>query len=380
MIRWAILTGEYPPQAGGVSDYTALIARRLTAEGDTVHVFAPATTSGAELADPGVTVHRLPGQFGPRSLTILDRLLSTRPLPDRILVQYVPHAFGFKAMNLLFAVWIASRARRLAPVWVMFHEVAFPFSWRPLKHVALGATTHVMARLLAGAADRVFVSVPAWGQMLKWICSGGRGPEWLPVPCTLETDPAPEAVGAVRSQVARVGMPLVGHFGTFGCLVADLLVPALLELLRLAPNTRILLVGRGSVEFATRFKATHPEWTTRVEATGGLPAQTVSAHLQACDVLIQPFPDGVSSRRTSAMAGLANGVPVVTNLGFLSEPLWACHAVVAAPTPDPIAIAKLGAALLADPVARTDLGRRAVALYRNTFAVEHTIAKLREAQ
>ena len=29
MTHWAILTGEYPPQPGGVSDYTRLVARGI---------------------------------------------------------------------------------------------------------------------------------------------------------------------------------------------------------------------------------------------------------------------------------------------------------------------------------------------------------------
>jgi hypothetical protein len=36
-LTWAILTGEYPPQAGGVSDYTRLVARGLAECGDRVH-------------------------------------------------------------------------------------------------------------------------------------------------------------------------------------------------------------------------------------------------------------------------------------------------------------------------------------------------------
>ena len=31
--RWHVITGEYPPQPGGVSDYSRLVARRLAAEG-----------------------------------------------------------------------------------------------------------------------------------------------------------------------------------------------------------------------------------------------------------------------------------------------------------------------------------------------------------
>jgi hypothetical protein len=40
-IRWHMITGEYPPQAGGVSDYSRVVARGLAAAGDTVHVYAP---------------------------------------------------------------------------------------------------------------------------------------------------------------------------------------------------------------------------------------------------------------------------------------------------------------------------------------------------
>src|SRR5262249_13522359 len=41
MIAWHVLTGEYPPQAGGVSDYTFLLAQSLAAAADTVTVWAP---------------------------------------------------------------------------------------------------------------------------------------------------------------------------------------------------------------------------------------------------------------------------------------------------------------------------------------------------
>ena len=106
MIRWVILTGEYPPQPGGVSDYTRLVAEGLAAVGDEVAVYAPPQSLGPDPAAPGVRVRRLPDRFGLRGLRWLDRELA-RDRPDRVLVQYVPHAFGLKAMNLPFAAWVA---------------------------------------------------------------------------------------------------------------------------------------------------------------------------------------------------------------------------------------------------------------------------------
>jgi len=91
---WQILTGEYPPQPGGVSDYTQLLAAGLAADGADVTVWAPPCEAPAPFTHGRVTVHRLPDCFGARSLRAIDAHLRTLPHPRRILVQYVPHAFG----------------------------------------------------------------------------------------------------------------------------------------------------------------------------------------------------------------------------------------------------------------------------------------------
>ena len=340
-------------------------------------MYASPRRSSVETEDPGVAVRRLPGRFGPRSLLALENFLVNRPQPDRILVQYVPHAFGFKAMNLPFALWTAFRLRRVAPVWVMFHEISFPLMRRPLSHALIGATTRIMARSIASTADRIFVSVPAWASFLKRICPRSKPAEWLPVPCNVATEADSSSVAAVREQFAPGGKYLVGHFGTFGDLVADLLAPAFLELLRLVPNSSILLVGRRSDAFRDRLASTNVEFAKRIYATGDS-AAAISAHLRACDVVVQPYPDGISSRRGTAMAALANGVPIVTNLGELSEPLWSDGSVALAATPDPKALSNLAAGLLVDSKTRAQLSQRSLALYRDSFALEKTVARLRE--
>ena len=105
----------------------------------------------------------------------------------------------------------------------------------------------------------------------------------------------------------------------------------------------------------------------------------VAAHLRACDLLLQPYADGVSSRRTSVIAGLANRVPVVTNLGALSEPLWASAGAAVVPGPDPAALAAAAAAVLVlPPESRLALAARGAELNRTEFAVERTIARLRD--
>ena len=373
-----ILTGEYPPQPGGVGDYTRLVAEELAARGDRVAVYAPRHDRGPDPATPGVQVCRLPDRFGIRGLRWLDLELA-RDWPDRVLIQYVPHAFGLKAMNLPFAMWVTSRARRVAPIWVMFHEVAFPFVRRPLRHNLLAAVNRVMVWAIAGAADRVLVSIPGWNELLCEICPRARHGEWLPVPCNVATGADPEAIAAARARYAPdVAAPLVGHFGTFGGLVTDLVVPAMIGLLRNNPRARMLLIGRGSERFIVDIVAAYPELAGRVIGTGELSSDAVAAHLRACDLLLQPYPDGVSSRRTTVMAALANRVPVVTNLGHLSEPLWAASTgITVVAGPDPAALAAASVAVLAlSPESRLALSVRGAELYRSAFSVEQTIARL----
>ena len=46
LTTWHIITGEYPPNPGGVADYTQLVALGLAAHGDSVHVWAPRGSNG----------------------------------------------------------------------------------------------------------------------------------------------------------------------------------------------------------------------------------------------------------------------------------------------------------------------------------------------
>lgn len=377
MTTWAVLTGEYPPQAGGVSDYTRQVCGALAATGDRVTVYAP------PCADPddsvsGVSVFRLPDHFGRRGRTVVEeRLRAERP--DRVLVQYVPQAFGMKGMNLPFARWVRRTLPHMAPVWVMFHEVACPFVRRPLKHNLLAWVTRMMARRIATAADRVFVTIPAWGEMLGRIAPRGKSAEWLPVPSNLPTAVDAAAVTAVRREYPPG--TLVGHFGTFGKLIAEFLEPTLVAVLRGSTGRTATLVGRHGPAFRQGFVSRHPDLAGRVMATGELPPSTAAAHLAACDLLVQPYPDGVSCRRTSAMSGLALGVPVVTNLGTLSEPIWAAEENGVTLSPDATAaglIAAVERTLSLSPAERSACGETGRRWYGERFALERVVRVLRE--
>jgi glycosyltransferase involved in cell wall biosynthesis len=155
------------------------------------------------------------------------------------------------------------------------------------------------------------------------------------------------------------------------------LTPALSQLLVRQPDWSVLLVGRGAEAYALSLKRLVPDADERIHAAEGLTATAVADHLAACDLLLQPYGDGASSRRTSLMAGLALGLPIVTTMGFSTEPIWneeAAAMLVPVGRIDQMveAVEKLGA----DSDARKLLGDRARTTYDKHFSIERTLAQL----
>ena len=124
-----------------------------------------------------------------------------------------------------------------------------------------------MTVVLLNAAQRVWVSIPAWEPMLKPYALGrALSFGWLPIPSNLR-DADTAAVKMVRATHPR---PLVGHLGTYGSLISPLLSGVLVELLRQPDAPRVLLLGTGSQEFARSFLSQHEEWGSAVRASGTL--------------------------------------------------------------------------------------------------------------
>jgi glycosyltransferase involved in cell wall biosynthesis len=368
---WQIITGEYA--VGGVGDYTRRIALSLADSADEVNVWAPMSKNGFP-NDEGVLVHALPGRFGARALMILDHAISAAD-ESVILVQYVPHAFGFKAMNLPFCCWLS--ARRRCKIFVMFHEVAFEAASLHLRHSILEVVTKVMARLVAGAASRIFVSTSSWERMLQPMLRRRLAIESLPVPSNVDVVDDTEAIRETRLSYVPGNAFLIGHFSSYPENIQPYLcqaIPALLSDRRVG----MVLIGRGSKELRQVISARSDHALTRLHATGELGSHEVSLHLSACDLMIQPYPEGITTRRTSTMAAIAHRRPVVTTKGELTEPIWSETAAVSlVPVDDIRNLAATVGHLLDDLGERERLGQAAFNLYRESFDLRHTVNTLR---
>ncbi len=301
--RWHLITGEYPPQLGGVADYTRQLAQGLAAAGDDVIVWSPRVDRPTP-CDDGVTVRRLPGHFGPAALVELDDALARSP--GRIVLQYAPHAFGWKAMNVPLCVWLWARSRGLD---VMFHEVAYPFVARqPLKHQLLAGVHRVMASLLLRRAERVFVSVPGWASLLRPLARRFPQPIWSPVPSNLPTELTASEIGATRDRSPAQATRLVGHFGTYSPWLCAQVESVMLKILAQRSDVGVLLLGRGSSAFADRIKQRQPELTGRLMGVGaaGRPRCRCAYRLLRC------HGSAVSGRRQCAAQQFHGGAGLGT--------------------------------------------------------------------
>ena len=95
-------------------------------------------------------------------------------------------------------------------------------------------------------------------------------------------------------------------------------------------------------------------------------------------MLVQPFEDGASTRRSSLMAGVALGRPTIANRGRHTEELWSAErAIHLTDSHAPHALAGGVTKLLADPLLRERIAENGRRLHAERFAIAHTVTALR---
>jgi glycosyltransferase involved in cell wall biosynthesis len=372
-MKWHILTGEYPPLSGGVGDYAALLAHALADSGDAVDVWVGGPvqprTSGS------CRVHALPDVFGPQSRASLAE--AWHAAPGTVLVQYVPNALGRRGTNIAFCRWLLAERRRGRDIRVMFHEPYFYFTRRRPWRNAVAIAQRVMAALLVRSATQLYYSSENWHDYLRPYGAGDRGTV-LPIPATIPGSAQSARIQEFRREFAAAGASVVGHFGTFGEHVGGELLAVLPRLLTENGGVHVALIGRDGERFRRELVRRMPASADRLHATGEIAAADVAAAMRACDLLFQPYPDGVTTRRTSVMAGLRNGVATVSTEGVLTERIWReTGAVVLAGRGQAGAAVAGIRRLLDDAAARQSQGARGRDAYVRHFAMALTIARLR---
>lgn len=360
--RWHLLTGEYEPQIGGIARFTRALAEAMASRAQNVHVWVP----GGGIASPGVTVHALADRFGRAARAQLHSDISP---DDIVILQYTPNALGMRGANVPFCWWVARTRGRHPDFRVVFHEPFFYFGLQRPGRNALAIVQRAMAALLLSGARAAYVSSASWLPFLRPYALGRRL-EWttLPISVGRVASPPPDAVARVRArQRLAPDEHLVGHLGTYAGELRPHLAAAIRALLASGARVHVMCMGRGSTAFVAETFPREP----RVSATGELPEADLASHVCACDLLIAPFREGATARRTSLIGALALGAPVVTTDGHLTEEFWRDDgAVTLVPAGDAAAMAAACSRLLDGGAERRALGTRAATVYEKRFSPE----------
>ncbi|MBU6333028.1 MAG: glycosyltransferase family 4 protein [Chloroflexi bacterium] len=340
----ALLTGEYPPQPGGVGDYTWHLAGALGRTG-----WRTTVLTGAGPAAPGVCRLPLAG-WGPTAWRVLRAALAALQ-PDILHIQYQTGAYQMRPLvNLL--PWLL---RRRLPVAVTAHDVLVPYLFP-----RAGALREWVNRRLFGDAVLTIATNQADAQTLR---------AWHPEPARVACIPIGSNIAVASDARARgsayrttLGLAddaaLVGFFGLISRTKG--LIELLDALARLPATAHLVVIGGASPNeddqqfaAAVRRHAERLGLTSRLHITGHLPPADVSAWLLACDLIALPFSDGASFRRGSLLAALTHGTPLVTTgAGGIAAPdgrvLRDGHEVALVPPGDAAALAAALERLLAD--------------------------------
>ena len=351
-----------------MADFTRVVATALAAGGHDVHVWSPEPAD----AIASVTVHPLRGGYAIGRLGHLGRQLDACKGPRRLFVQWVPHGYGYKSLNVAFCFWVWRRARKGDVVDLMVHEPFLPFAAGRLRQ-SIGAALHrLMLMVLQQSADRILVSTPAFLPVIRPF--GPRLPTavWLPIPSPI---PRGRPDIADRRRALAGAQPTIGYFGTANALVRGGLENVIEGIAARRPDVRFVLIGRGTEELARTLSARTHALADAIVAKGPLPATDLAAVIQCCDLFVQPYPDGVSARRTTLMALLDHGRAIVASRGIRTEDFWH-DAVVLTPHDDSAAMVDAAVALLDAPGRRAALSEAASRLYADRFHVDHALAIL----
>src|SRR6266850_6784914 len=217
------------------------------------------------------------------------------------------HGFSWRALSVLRI--LKKSGARCA---IMFHDSEGYPGNRLVDRVRRFIQIRVMQRLLR-LADVAIVNVPP--ENVPWLPFGSRNVVFIPVGANL---PSPEKAWSQEKDRTE-NLPTVAVFSLSGNRAGAEEVESIAQTVRYASERmgalRLLVIGRHSEIAGSQLKEGLMGTSVQVTIYGLLPAEEVVQKLGASDVLL--FTKGpISSRRGSAIAGIACGLPVIASEGW----------------------------------------------------------------
>jgi glycosyltransferase involved in cell wall biosynthesis len=336
------VSGEYPPDLGGVGDYTARLRAAL-----------------ADLGRPSrILTRRQVGRWDARALLWL---LRAAPRTGIVHIEFQAGAYDLLGDVCLMPL-LVRRFRPRTRVVTTFHDLRHPFLFP-----RAGRLRDRAVRLMARSSDAV---ICADERDIRGV--GGPSPRHhlVPIGPNVSCEPPVNYDRAAFRQQLGLNPDTLGvvYFGLLNSNKGlDLLLNAYELVIKRHPDARLLLVGGEVGASDPTDRATAATLADRLRRsdrpvlrTGWLQPADLSAHLLAADLAVLPYADGVSARRGSLLACAAHGLPVISTLPAAPE----VAASVTAVAPEPRLLAEAVLRVASDSAERARLRDASVALVR----------------
>ncbi len=307
-----LIVQTLPPRHDAIGEYTQLLAEALSGKSK-VRILFPYGNS-----IPNCSTVNLVSCFHLTGLRRFNGLFThlCESDSDAVILQYNPFCWGKRgwATDLVRAFNEVRQKRPDLLIGVMFHETyTMNPGWRAR---VLRSFQYRQYQSLCRLADVLFFSTEVWAESCRNTIRD-RPVIHLPVGSNL-----PRSV-ADRDRVRqKFGIPSEAFIcGVFGGAHPSRMIDRIESAVR-------RLVERLGLDRVVHFLHIGGEpiaWNlgqVPILATGRLPAEQASDAIATLDMMINPFSDGVSTRRGSVIAALQNGVPVLTTYGHHTDRIW----------------------------------------------------------
>lgn len=228
-----------------------------------------------------------------------------------VLVQYTALAWSARGFPLRFPRVLSILERVGARIGVVYHDVE-PFTGpRFIDRLRHGAQLHAMRRAMDTSEVAVF-TVPM--EKLSWMQPHYTRALFIPVGANLPV--AGEA--ASRKRIAGDGKLNIAVFSVTGGKFMEREVLEITDAVRFAAsrmkNLKLTVFGRHAKDAEGELSERLDGVPVEIQVMGLLSNEDVARTMSNCDVLL--FVRGpISTRRSSAIAGIACGLPVIASEG-----------------------------------------------------------------
>jgi glycosyltransferase involved in cell wall biosynthesis len=228
-----------------------------------------------------------------------------------VLVQYTALAWSARGFPLRFSRVLRLLKRAGVRIGIVYHDVE-PFTGtRFIDQLRRRAQLHAMRRAMNFCEVAVF-TVPM--EKLSWMQPQYTHSVFIPVGANLPA--AGEA--ASRKNVAGDGKLSIAVFSVTGGSATQKEIGEIVEAVRFAvarvKNLKLTVLGRNSKETESELRRRLDGVSVEIQVLGLLSNEDVVRSMSSCDVLL--FVRGpISTRRSSAIAGIACGLPVIAAEG-----------------------------------------------------------------